>query len=155
MLLSSWMESLKQVLRTKSLRTRHRPGNAGRQSLSQMPAQFESLESRCYLSVSSVFDSMTNTLTITSDAKDAIKVGANADGMVTVNKSAISPAVNASAVQMLVVTGGAGANTIDLSAISTSVFTSLTSVTVNGGAGADRITGTALADNLNGGEGND
>ena len=155
MLMSSWIEALNRVLRTNSLRTQKRRGQAGRRVFHQGPAHFETLEPRCCLSVVSVFDSATSTLTITSNANDAIRVSATAAKLVTVNNVTISPALNAAAVQVLVVNGGDGANAIDLSAISSAVFTSLTSITVNGGGGADRITGTALADNLNGGAGDD
>jgi Ca2+-binding RTX toxin-like protein len=63
--------------------------------------------------------------------------------------------LEASEVEHLVVTGGALANEIDLSGVTTSAFASLTSVLISGGGGGDLITGSGFRASILGGEGND
>ena len=144
-------------------------------------AHVERFESRCLLSISSVFNATTGVLSITSNGGDAITVGADASGNVTLNGTALSigttsttgrgpngdhgpksgpptttaTPVAASTVKSLSVMGGSGNNKIDLSGVSATAFSSLTTVSVDGGNGNDSITGSALADNILGGNGKD
>ena len=103
------------------------------------------------------------TLSAVSDGADAIAVTCDA-GAAEVNGADPAPATDCSAVSSLIVTGGPGANTIDLSGVSGASFTALTSSVVSGGAEVDTITGSALADRIvpdtggdtvNGGDGDD
>ena len=48
-------------------------------------AHVERFETRCLLSISSVFNATTGALSITSNGSDAITVGADASGNVTLN----------------------------------------------------------------------
>ena len=55
-------------------------------------------------------------------------------------------------------TGGSGANAIDLSGVTTAAFTGLTGsfpVTIDGAGGGDTITGSPFNDSITGGAGND
>jgi len=87
-------------------------------------------------------------------------------GKVAVNGAAIAPATNCTAPVQLHVTGGTGANTVDLSAVTATLFPSLREVLVNGGAGNDTLRGSQLDDScvypcrgyagrIEGGAGND
>ena len=120
-------------------------------------AQIERFETRYCLSVSSVFSAATGALAVTSNANDAITIAAGADGNVTLNGATLNPTspIAASAVKTLAVTGGSGNNRIDLSRVNAAGFTSLTSVSIDGGAGNDNLVGSALSDNISGGAGND
>ena len=60
-----------------------------------------------------------------------------------------------STIDSIAVTGGPGANEINLGGVSETAFPALQTVTVDGGAGGDTINGSLLADTLNGGNGND
>jgi Ca2+-binding RTX toxin-like protein len=93
-------------------------------------------------------------LTATSNANDAIAITCVA-GKVKVNGADPGAATDCSALTSVSVTGGPGANLIDLSAINPTDFPALTSVTANGGDGDDTIKGTQFADRLSGGDGND
>src|SRR5712691_2774081 len=88
-------------------------------------AHVEPFESRCYLSISSVFNATTGALNIASNGKDAIVIGAGNDGNVTLNGATLSATTNgiagpvaANAVTTLSVTGGSGNNVINLSGVS-------------------------------------
>ena len=137
---------------------RRRPAEQGAASV----VHIERFETRCLLSVSSVFNATTGALSISSNGKDAIAIGAGTDGNVTLNGATLSATANgvagpvsAIAVKTLSVTGGSGNNAINLSGVSGSAFTMLSSVSIDGGAGNDSITGSALADNIQGGAGKD
>lgn len=93
------------------------------------------------------------TLTIASDASDAIDLDCSGTGgNVLVNGAAPgSGAVACSAVTQLSVSGGPGANHIDLSSVNAGSFPSLASRTVDAGAGADTVLGSGGADVLIGG----
>ena len=123
-------------------------------------AHVEPFESRSLLSISSVFSA--GPLSIASDGADGIAVAADVDGNVTLNGTTLMipidgtpTAVAASSVMTLNVTGGALKNVIDLSGVTAALFTSLTSVSVDGGMGNDNITGSDFADNILGSGGND
>jgi Ca2+-binding RTX toxin-like protein len=95
------------------------------------------------------------TLTVTSDAADAIAITA-AGGQVKVNGADPGGvAVNAADITRIIVTGGPGANAIDLSGVTLAAYPAVTAVTVNGGAGTDTITGSEHADRLTGGDNDD
>ncbi len=95
-------------------------------------------------------------LTITCDAApDTLLVGTidvESVPHVTVNGIQLSPDVKAADVTSIAISLGGGADTVDLSTLDAEKFSALTdgSVTVNGGPGPDKITGTGLSDNLNG-----
>jgi Ca2+-binding RTX toxin-like protein len=93
-------------------------------------------------------------LTVSSDAADPITV-ACVGGKVEVNSVAITGNPDCTAITGLDVAGGPGANTINLAAVNETTFTELDSVSVDGGAEADTINGSQLADLLQGGAGND
>jgi Ca2+-binding RTX toxin-like protein len=92
-------------------------------------------------------------LTVASDGGDVITVGCTgAGGNVLVNgANPGSGAVACSAVTQLAVSGGPGANAIDILGASSATFTALTVRSVDAGAGADSIEGSPGADLLIGG----
>jgi Ca2+-binding RTX toxin-like protein len=95
-------------------------------------------------------------LTVTSTADDPITVISDAQGHVKVNNA--DPGTgefDAGLLTSITVTGGPGANTIDLSGVTANAFSKVTAVTANGGAGNDTITGSQLADRLIGGDDDD
>ena len=93
-----------------------------------------------------ISDSGSDTITITSS---------NVGGTDYVTVNGTVGAVAAASVTGIVVHGGGGDDTIDLSGVLSTKYTSLTSVAAYGEAGNDTITGTSLADTLTGGGGND
>ena len=116
----------------------------------------DALEDRTLLAVTSTFAS--GVLTLISNAGDSIVVSSSGGNVqTTVNGTPFTPTdtIAASTVTMLNVIGGPLANAIDLSAVSASVYTSLTDVHVSGGDGNDVLTGTPFDDVLSGGAGDD
>lgn len=94
-------------------------------------------------------------LAVVSDADDDITITC-AEGSVQINDAAPEGGdAECAEVVALEVTGGPGPNRIDASGVFTDDFTSLTTVTLSGGAGDDIIIGTVLADTIYGGPGND
>src|SRR5215211_1455754 len=94
-------------------------------------------------------------LVVTSDAGDAITI-TSVGGQVKVNGADPGGVAAPSAtIDSIVVTGDSRANNINLSGVNGTDFTTLASVTVNGGGGNDTINGSQLADTLSGGDGND
>jgi Ca2+-binding RTX toxin-like protein len=94
-------------------------------------------------------------LTVTSDAADPIAITA-VGGQVKINgNNPDSGAVNAADITSISVTGGPGANAIDLSGVTVAAYSAVTAVTVNGGAGNDTIVGSEHADRLIGGDNDD
>jgi Ca2+-binding RTX toxin-like protein len=93
-------------------------------------------------------------LTATSDGADPITITCVAN-QVKVNGADPAPATACAAITSISVTGGPGANAIDLSGVTAAAFPAVTAVTVNGGAGTDTITGSEHADRLVGGDNND
>ena len=93
-------------------------------------------------------------LTVNSNANDAITI-TSVGGLVKVNGGDPDGAVNSAAVTSIDVSGGPGANNINLAGVNGTDFTTLTSVTVDGGDGNDTINGSQLADELEGGVGDD
>ena len=91
-------------------------------------------------------------LTVTSDAADAITVTC-ATGNVKVNGAdPTTGTASCPSITSMVITGGPGANTIDLSGVVTTAgnFSALATVTVNAGDGGDTVTGSSIGDVLNG-----
>jgi Ca2+-binding RTX toxin-like protein len=94
-------------------------------------------------------------LTVNSDANDAIAI-TSAAGQVKVNGAdPAGGAVDSADITAIDVSGGPGANNINLAGVNAADFTSLTSVTVDGGDGNDTINGSQIADDLEGGPGDD
>ena len=101
-----------------------------------------------------------NTLNVTGTGTDAIAVTCVAN-QVKVNGQDPAPATACDAITTINVTGGTGANTIDLSGVAdkddtvNTDYPAITSVTIDGGADGDTITGSEHVDTLRGGEGDD
>jgi Ca2+-binding RTX toxin-like protein len=94
-------------------------------------------------------------LIVSSDAGDAIVI-TDVGGKVKVNGAdPDSGEATSATIDSIVVTGGPGANNIDLKGVNGTAFPLLATVTVDGGGGDDLINGTLLADTLDGGDGND
>jgi Ca2+-binding RTX toxin-like protein len=93
-------------------------------------------------------------LTVNSTANDAIAITV-AGGQVKVNGGDVGAGLAPNAVTAIDVSGGPGANNINLAGVNGTDFTALADVTVDGGEGNDTINGTQLADRLEGGNGDD
>ncbi len=93
-------------------------------------------------------------LTVNSTANDAIAI-TSVGGDVKVNGADPDGVVDSADITAIDVSGGPGANNINLAGVNGNDFTALTSVTVDGGEGNDTINGTQLADELEGGNGDD
>jgi Ca2+-binding RTX toxin-like protein len=94
-------------------------------------------------------------LTATSDAADPIAITCDM-GKVKVNGANPGGAlVDCADITSISVTGGPGANDINLSGINDQNFPKVASITANGGDGEDTLTGSDLADRLIGGKKND
>ena len=95
-------------------------------------------------------------LSASSDAADPIAITC-VGGNVKVNGG--NPGggadVACNTITSITVTGGPGANLLDLSGVTDQTFPAVAAVTVSGGEGDDTILGTGFADRLNGGGGND
>jgi Ca2+-binding RTX toxin-like protein len=107
-----------------------------------------------------VNSSVTNgDLVVSSTAGDPIAItSVEVNGVQQVKVNGQDPgngAAQSAAIDSIVVTGDAAANSIDLSGVDNPPFTTLASITVDGGGGDDTIIGSKLADTLNGGGGND
>ena len=107
-----------------------------------------------------VNSSVTNgDLVVSSTAADPIAItSVEVNGVQQVKVNGQDPgngAAQSAAIDSIVVTGDAGANSIDLSGVDNPPFTTLASVSVDGGGGDDTIIGSKLADTINGGGGND
>ena len=96
-------------------------------------------------------------LTVNSDASDPIAI-TSVGGDVKVNggnPGGGNTTVDSATITAIDVSGGPGANDINLAGVNGTDFTSLDTVTVDGGDGNDTINGTQLADQLDGGNGDD
>jgi Ca2+-binding RTX toxin-like protein len=94
-------------------------------------------------------------LVVTIDAGESVVIE-DVGGQVKVNGGDPQSGAAASAtIDSIAVTGGPDANDIDLKAVNATAFPLLTSITVDGGGGNDKINGSQLADVLEGGDGND
>lgn len=140
--------------------TKWMSGKSGRRSGVSCKASgvacIETMENRTVPSITSLLSH--GALTISSNGSDNMAVAANANGNVTLNGTQLTVSnapVSASSVTSLDVVGGKGKNTIDLSGVTATSFTALTTVTIDGGAGNDSIIGSSLNDSISGGGGND
>ena len=108
--------------------------------------------------VNSAFDPGSGTLTISSDAGDGIAIACQGSGPGQVIVNGAAPgggAANCDAVTKIVVSGGPGANAIDLRGVTDELFVALTGTEISGGDGDDVIDGSELPDAMEGDEGND
>jgi Ca2+-binding RTX toxin-like protein len=150
----TWLEAL----RLRARKNPQRSTAARRKASRQRPV--EVLEERALLSVSSLI--INGELSIFSNADDSIAVRTNPIDGVTLQvienglPSSTLGSVPVTSVSSIRIQGGSGANTIDLSGVSSAQFTNLTSVYVSGGDDNDTILGTInLNDSIIGGDGND
>jgi len=148
------MHSWKSTLTSLGFRRKKQEKQSNRR---ERRSTLESLESRALFSVNATFSS--GLLTVTGDtANDTIRVTyANVGGSnyVRVNGADVGSGVLASSVTSISVDGGAGGDTIDLSGVGAPVFPAATQVTINGGDGNDDITGSGFVDTIHGGNGDD
>ena len=104
-----------------------------------------------YAVPSATFNSGTGVMAVTYSGTDAVTVAASG---ANVSLNGAAQGFAAADVKTITVTeadGGAGANTIDLSAISAAGWTQLTGTTVTARGGVDTITGSQVADRIVGG----
>jgi Ca2+-binding RTX toxin-like protein len=94
-------------------------------------------------------------LTVSSDNADPITLVCDASFVKINGTDPGSGAAACNTIISITVTGGPGDNTIDLSTVTAVDFSSLTSITLNGGNANDTITGSGLVDTLNGDGGDD
>ena len=130
---------------------RHRKGRTGLVA-GAMVAALLAVPATASADVDSEFNG--GVLTVNSTANDGIAI-TSVGGLVKVNGSDPDGAVNSADVTAIDVSGGPGANDINLAGVNGTDFTTLTSVTVDAGDGNDTINGTQLADELEGGNGDD
>jgi len=151
---SDWLEAVRRFGRT---RTR------ARRSVAARPAA-EVLEDRTLLTVTTTFLQSAGELQVIADAGESIQIRSNAaatPGVEVLVDGVVDPSlpdVAAADVQTIIVRGGEKANVIDLSAVSSVQFTSLSRIEIDGGDGNDTLIGTDdanLADSLAGGDGDD
>ena len=101
------------------------------------------------------------TLTVTSDADDAIAITCVANQVKINGADPGTGAAKCDAITAIDVHGGPGANNINLAAVTTADpavdtdFPAVTSVTIDGGGGDDLINGSQYPDTIHGGNGND
>ncbi len=144
MKLQLWIDSLSgRILKNHAQRRVAR--NARRQILS------ESLEQRI---VPATIQFVEGVLTITAESSESVAVSAS-KAAVTVNGTGTE--VAAKSVTSIVLNGDAGANTLDLSGVTESDFTTLSDVQIVGGTGGDTIIGSPFGDTIiwNNGDGSD
>lgn len=95
-------------------------------------------------------------LTVTSDGDpDPIVITCDTANVEINGNAPDSGAALCATITEINVAGGGGADTIDLNTVVTATFTTLVTVTVDGGEGDDSITGSFLGDTLNGGDDDD
>ncbi|HLQ47124.1 MAG TPA: calcium-binding protein, partial [Planctomycetaceae bacterium] len=146
-----WLETIRHACN---------PSGRGRRrkAVCQQPA--EALEDRSLLSVTSFF--ISGQLSVSSDGSDDITIRTNPFNpnlvQVLANGSPVTslPMLQANQIKSIVVEGGDGPNTIDLSLITSTRFTQNPAISVDGKQGDDIINGSLnLNDTLLGGHGND
>lgn len=136
-------------------RARRNP-NGGRRC--QTP--IERLEQRIVPTLTANFNAMNGTLTVTATAAESIAV-TDVSGNVAVNGNVAfggtGTTTASAAVAKLVIQGGTGANNINLSGVTDTVFTLLSEVSIVGGQGNDVIVGSGVEDTIvwNNGDGSD
>ena len=135
--------------------------NPRRTRCDAQPAAIEHMEDRTLLSVAALF--VNGELFVRTDGVDSIAIQQNAAGKVEVRANGAilgtTPNVATSAVTSIVVKGGDGANSIDLSQVTNVTYPNLPlngGIRVDGGNGNDTITGSPFyGDSLLGGDGKD
>jgi Ca2+-binding RTX toxin-like protein len=109
-------------------------------------------------SVVSAFDPGSRTLTVSSDAGDAIAIACQGSGPGRVVVDGLAPdggPASCDAVTKIIVHGGPGADAIDLHGVTDELFVALTGTEISGGGGDDVIDGSELPDVVRGDEGSD
>ncbi|MBM3969278.1 MAG: hypothetical protein FJ302_05380 [Planctomycetes bacterium] len=118
----------------------------------------ELLEPRCLLAVTPLIINDTELL-VQLESSDNVTIQADASGNLEVlsNGSLViaTPTIAVSSLTSISVFGGDGPNRIDLTNVTTAAFDAALTVTVNGGDGSDTIFGSEFADSLIGGNGAD
>ena len=149
MYLASWLKSI----RNRASSTKRRPVNSRRR------LQSEHLEKRTLLTVTGI--AIGTELTVFVDSINDITVQRNTttDNIEILENGVPAPSVpllNADTLTGLHFLGGDQDNSIDVSALTTTAFPVLTTITVDTGNGDDVITGSdAFAESLAGGDGHD
>ncbi len=159
--LQQWLDSIRQRLQRGS-----RGVNARRRAEHRDNVPSESLEQRALLSVSTLL--VGGELSIYMDGGDTVAVRPDPNDTDPTNGASLQViengvaattigGANVTQVRSIRVRGGGLANSIDLSAVSSTFFTNLTNgIRVDGGDGADTILGSAdLNDSILGSDGND
>jgi hypothetical protein len=167
MLITSWLHSVKSILHRQprklsaSAPSRRRAALRA-QATTAVSSEVEQLEQRTLLSVAAAFNPFSGELRVLSDADDSISISAAGGNVVVtavesgVTRNVPIGTVAAANVQVISVTGGPGANIVDLSAVTAASFTNpLLSISVNGDHGADIITASPLGGYYNGHHGDD
>lgn len=159
-----WLDSVRLRLQGKSSSVRGK--NVRRRAVRPTQIPTETLEQRALLSVSSLL--VAGELSIFIDGADSVTVRPDPSDMDLTNGAPLQVLENGVAattvgganinqVRSIRIRGGGGANAIDLSAVSAASFTALVNgIRVDGGDGADTITGSAdFNDTLIGSDGDD
>jgi hypothetical protein len=156
MRLTSWIDGFRtRLLSSRRIR-------ADKRRARSVPRRSEKLEDRTLLTVSAFFQS--GELTVLSDDADSILLQEDPTrpGFVEViangTKLLQSTSYDAALITSIVIEGGGGDNSIDLSNVTAALFSNPDGLTirVDGGNGNDLIIGSDdFADELNGGDGND
>lgn len=156
-----WLDQVRQRVQSNTGKTaaqRRRPV-----APTQQPTEL--LEARAVLSVSTLF--VGGELSIIIDGSDSVVVRPNPADTTPTNGAPLQVLQNGVAattvstvqvqdVQSIRIRGGGSANLIDLSAVQADTFTSLVSIRIDGGDGADTILGSAdLNDTIIGSDGDD
>ena len=169
MYLASWLKSIRN--RVASTQTRRRPARLARR------LQPEQLEKRTLLTVTGIAAGTELTVFVDSINDITVQRNASTDAIEILENGTPAPSVpllNAETLTALHFLGGDQDNSIDLTALTTASFPSLTTITVDtadgndviigsdafgeslaGGDGHDTITGNSGNDTLDGGDGND
>lgn len=146
MQLSSWLDRFRRNI------PHRRTAGTTRRS----PA--EALEQRELLTVTGVL--IGTELSIYLDGNDTVAVRRGATGNIELlgNNVVVNsvPSIAATSISRLLIDGSDSDNTIDVSQLTTAQFPALIGITISGGNGTDRITGSnAFGESILGGDGND
>lgn len=146
----------------------HFSGHSEQRSLTVTPAPNQSGSATITVTLSDGESEVTQTflltvlrshLMLTLTGSQSLQLSAGINGRVVALINGVSNAQAAtffaSDVRNLTVTGGSGANRIDLSAVQSATFNKLAQVVVDGGMGNDTLIGSGVGDSLLGGAGLD
>ena len=152
MSLRPWLSGFRARLQhQRTRRTGRRRSGGGSQS--------EQLEQRTLLTATALV--VGTELTVLTDAAEDVTIQANptsgrAEVLIDGEVLESGSTVPAGSLTSLTIVTGSGDNQVNLSAVTSSVFTSLTTIEVDSGDGEDVIIGAAdLPSSLSGGDGND